>query len=175
MLFRQKEQFSDGVGYDWIDGLKAHAAAVIDDTMFAFREHRFPYNTPATKEVCVCVCVCGGGGGLVYVCVCVCVCVLLVCVYVHICILIYMYTKHTRTHAHTHTRTQAYYVRSIFENFYPQQTCIETVSGGFSVACSTAKAVEWDAEWMAAAASGSAGDQSGRAVKGVHDAATKCF
>ena len=37
---------------------------------------------------------------------------------------------------------EAYYVRSIFENFYPQQTCIETVSGGFSVACSTAKAVE---------------------------------
>ena len=58
VLFRQKEQFSDGVGYDWIDGLKAHAAAVIDDTMFAFREHRFPYNTPATKEVCVC----WGGG-----------------------------------------------------------------------------------------------------------------
>ncbi len=28
VLFRQKEQFSDGVGYDWIDGLKAHAAKV---------------------------------------------------------------------------------------------------------------------------------------------------
>ena len=70
---------------------------------------------------------------------------------------------------------EAYYVRSIFENFYPQQTCIETVSGGFSVACSTAKAVEWDEEWKAAALAGSSGDQSGRAVKGVHDSATKCF
>ena len=81
MLFRQKEQFSDGVGYDWIDGLKAHAAAVIDDTMFAFREHRFPYNTPATKEVCVCVegvggWWCGGFSICMYVSsVCVC-CVL---------------------------------------------------------------------------------------------------
>ena len=28
VLFRQKEQFSDGVGYDWVDGLKAHAAKV---------------------------------------------------------------------------------------------------------------------------------------------------
>ncbi len=26
VLWRQKEQFSDGVGYDWVDGLKAHAA-----------------------------------------------------------------------------------------------------------------------------------------------------
>ena len=26
ILYRQKEQFSDGVGYSWIDGLKAHAA-----------------------------------------------------------------------------------------------------------------------------------------------------
>jgi asparagine synthase (glutamine-hydrolysing) len=47
---------------------------------------------------------------------------------------------------------EAYYVRSIFESFYPHQTCIETVPGGFSVACSTAKAVEWDEEWKAAAA-----------------------
>ena len=43
-------------------------------------------------------------------------------------------------------------MRSIFESFYPHQTCIETVPGGFSVACSTAKAVEWDEEWKAAAA-----------------------
>ncbi len=28
VLWRQKEQFSDGVGYDWVDGLKAHAAKV---------------------------------------------------------------------------------------------------------------------------------------------------
>jgi hypothetical protein len=49
------------------------------------------------------------------------------------------------------------------------------VEGGFSVACSTAKAAEWDEEWKAAAAAGSTGDQSGRAVKNVHDSATKCF
>ena len=73
VLFRQKEQFSDGVGYDWIDGLKAHANRVVDDTMFAFREHRFPYNTPGTKE--------------------------------------------------------AYFARSIFESFYPNETCIKTVPG----------------------------------------------
>merc|ERR1719160_1127656 len=29
VLWRQKEQFSDGVGYDWIDGLKAHAEMMI--------------------------------------------------------------------------------------------------------------------------------------------------
>ena len=28
VLFRQKEQFSDGVGYDWVDGLKEYAAKV---------------------------------------------------------------------------------------------------------------------------------------------------
>ena len=31
---RQKEQFSDGVGYGWIDGLKDHAASVVSDQMF---------------------------------------------------------------------------------------------------------------------------------------------
>ena len=87
MLFRQKEQFSDGVGYDWIDGLKAHAAAVIDDTMFAFREHRFPYNPPATKEVCVCVW--GGGISICMYLSCVCVCVWCVCVCV--CVLVYIF------------------------------------------------------------------------------------
>jgi hypothetical protein len=33
VLFRQKEQFSDGVGYDWIDGLKAHANKVMREFM----------------------------------------------------------------------------------------------------------------------------------------------
>lgn len=28
VLYRQKEQFSDGVGYDWVDGLKEHAEKV---------------------------------------------------------------------------------------------------------------------------------------------------
>uniref|UniRef100_A0A804MQ85 Asparagine synthetase domain-containing protein n=1 Tax=Zea mays TaxID=4577 RepID=A0A804MQ85_MAIZE len=103
ILYRQKEQFSDGVGYSWIDGLKAHAAS----------NFIFPHNTPTTKE--------------------------------------------------------AYYYRMVFERFFSQEdrgaffsqqtlTCkhitkslamqkyaILTVPGGPSVACSTAKAIEWDA------------------------------
>ncbi|MBO1273436.1 asparagine synthase B [Shewanella sp. 4t3-1-2LB] len=50
VAWRQKEQFSDGVGYSWIDGLKAHAAAVVDDKELANAHFRFPYNTPDTKE-----------------------------------------------------------------------------------------------------------------------------
>ncbi|MHC1479501.1 asparagine synthase B [Frateuria aurantia] len=50
ILWRQKEQFSDGVGYGWIDGLKAHAEAQVSDREFAAAAARFPYNTPATKE-----------------------------------------------------------------------------------------------------------------------------
>eukprot|EP00288_Rhodomonas_lens_P012893 CAMPEP_0177707586 /NCGR_PEP_ID=MMETSP0484_2-20121128/9832_1 /TAXON_ID=354590 /ORGANISM="Rhodomonas lens, Strain RHODO" /LENGTH=635 /DNA_ID=CAMNT_0019219113 /DNA_START=43 /DNA_END=1950 /DNA_ORIENTATION=- len=118
VLFRQKEQFSDGVGYDWIDGLKSHANKVVDDMMFAFRADRFPHNTPGTKE--------------------------------------------------------AYYSRMIFEQYFPSETALHTVPGGPSVACSTAKAVEWDAEWKKAAAAGSMLDQSGRSVD-VHDSAKKVF
>ncbi|WP_137874963.1 asparagine synthase B [Rhodococcus sp. Q] len=50
ILWRQKEQFSDGVGYGWIDGLKDHAEIVVSDTEFATAAERFPHNTPATKE-----------------------------------------------------------------------------------------------------------------------------
>jgi len=50
ILWRQKEQFSDGVGYGWIDGLKAHAEQVVGDREFAAAASRFPHNTPATKE-----------------------------------------------------------------------------------------------------------------------------
>jgi asparagine synthase (glutamine-hydrolysing) len=50
ILWRQKEQFSDGVGYGWIDGLKAHAEARVDDAMLADAPRRFPVNPPATKE-----------------------------------------------------------------------------------------------------------------------------
>jgi len=50
ILWRQKEQFSDGVGYDWIDGLKAHAEQVVGDREFAAAASCFPFNTPATKE-----------------------------------------------------------------------------------------------------------------------------
>ncbi|WP_147651518.1 asparagine synthase B [Vulcaniibacterium gelatinicum] len=50
ILWRQKEQFSDGVGYGWIDGLKAHAEAQVSDADFAAAAERFPVNPPATKE-----------------------------------------------------------------------------------------------------------------------------
>jgi asparagine synthase (glutamine-hydrolysing) len=50
ILWRQKEQFSDGVGYGWIDGLKAHAGQAVGDREFAAAATRYPFNTPATKE-----------------------------------------------------------------------------------------------------------------------------
>jgi asparagine synthase (glutamine-hydrolysing) len=50
VLWRQKEQFSDGVGYSWIDSLKAHAAAQVSDQQMASAKFRFPYNTPQTRE-----------------------------------------------------------------------------------------------------------------------------
>ncbi|KIJ68969.1 hypothetical protein HYDPIDRAFT_80966 [Hydnomerulius pinastri MD-312] len=50
ILWRQKEQFSDGVGYSWIDGMKDHAAAVVSDEAFAQRAERWPVDTPDTKE-----------------------------------------------------------------------------------------------------------------------------
>jgi asparagine synthase (glutamine-hydrolysing) len=50
ILWRQKEQFSDGVGYGWIDGLKAHAETHVSDSMLAQAALRFPVNPPQTKE-----------------------------------------------------------------------------------------------------------------------------
>jgi asparagine synthase (glutamine-hydrolysing) len=50
ILWRQKEQFSDGVGYGWIDGLKAQADSHVSDSMLAQAALRFPINTPQTKE-----------------------------------------------------------------------------------------------------------------------------
>jgi asparagine synthase (glutamine-hydrolysing) len=50
ILWRQKEQFSDGVGYGWIDGLKAHAEAQVSDRVFAAAASRFRINPPQTKE-----------------------------------------------------------------------------------------------------------------------------
>jgi len=50
VLWRQKEQFSDGVGYSWIDGLKAFAETEVSDEQMASAAYRFPHNTPATKE-----------------------------------------------------------------------------------------------------------------------------
>tara|TARA_Y100000588_G_scaffold318779_2_gene348491 strand:- start:5410 stop:7098 length:1689 start_codon:yes stop_codon:yes gene_type:complete len=50
VLWRQKEQFSDGVGYNWIDYLKEHANEVISDKMMETAQYKFPVNTPDTKE-----------------------------------------------------------------------------------------------------------------------------
>ena len=50
IAWRQKEQFSDGVGYTWIDSLKAHAEADVTDRQLADAASRFPLNPPATKE-----------------------------------------------------------------------------------------------------------------------------
>uniref|UniRef100_A0A452ZUD8 Asparagine synthetase domain-containing protein n=1 Tax=Aegilops tauschii subsp. strangulata TaxID=200361 RepID=A0A452ZUD8_AEGTS len=50
ILYRQKEQFSDGVGYSWIDGLKDHANAHVSDSMMTNASFVYPENTPTTKE-----------------------------------------------------------------------------------------------------------------------------
>jgi asparagine synthase (glutamine-hydrolysing) len=47
---RQKEQFSDGVGYSWIDSLKELAAKEITDQMMQNANYKFPVNTPQSKE-----------------------------------------------------------------------------------------------------------------------------
>ncbi|GKB68056.1 hypothetical protein Tco_0929468, partial [Tanacetum coccineum] len=77
----------------------------------------------------------------------------------------------------TPTTKEAYYYRTIFEKFFPKtwemarwdgrNAARLTVPGGPSVACSTAKAVEWDASWSKNL------DPSGRAALGVHEAAYK--
>jgi asparagine synthase (glutamine-hydrolysing) len=50
VLWRQKEQFSDGVGYGWIDSLKAYAARSVSDDEIAQAAARYPVNPPSTKE-----------------------------------------------------------------------------------------------------------------------------
>jgi asparagine synthase (glutamine-hydrolysing) len=50
ILFRQKEQFSDGVGYSWIDTLKAYAQEKVSDSQLANARYRFPFNPPTSKE-----------------------------------------------------------------------------------------------------------------------------
>lgn len=108
VAWRQKEQFSDGVGYSWIDSLKAAAEAQISDQALANAHFRFPYNTPTSKE--------------------------------------------------------AYLYREIFAQLFPLPSAAECVPGGPSVACSSAKAIEWDASFRRM------DDPSGRAV-GVHQSA----
>ena len=50
VAWRQKEQFSDGVGYSWIDSLKVHVDKEVSDQLFEAAAFRFPINTPLTKE-----------------------------------------------------------------------------------------------------------------------------
>lgn len=50
VVWRQKEQFSDGVGYSWIDTLKKITSEAVTDEQMAHAEERFPINTPLCKE-----------------------------------------------------------------------------------------------------------------------------
>ena len=50
ILWRKKEQFQDGVGYSWVDGLKAYCESAVSDKEFATRFDLFKHNTPTTKE-----------------------------------------------------------------------------------------------------------------------------
>ena len=50
VLWRQKEQFGDGVGYSWIDSIRDFVEEEVTDQQLATAEFRFPINTPDTKE-----------------------------------------------------------------------------------------------------------------------------
>lgn len=50
IAWRQKEQFSDGVGYNWIDTLKALVNEKVSDNQLMNAESRFPVNPPMSKE-----------------------------------------------------------------------------------------------------------------------------
>ncbi len=50
VTWRQKEQFSDGVGYSWIDTLKELANEKVSDEQFKNAQYRFPIQTPTSKE-----------------------------------------------------------------------------------------------------------------------------
>ena len=107
ICWRQKEQFSDGVGYNWIDTLKKITEEKVSDAEFARRENRFPVNPPKTKE--------------------------------------------------------EYYYREIYSELFPSDSAARCVPHEAGVACSTAKALEWDEAWK------NMGEPSGRAIAGVHD------
>ena len=111
IAWRQKEQFSDGVGYNWIDTLKKMTEEKVSDAEFARRENRFPVNPPKTKE--------------------------------------------------------EYYYREIYSRLFPSDSAAKVVPHEAGVACSTAKAVEWDESW------GKMDEPSGRAIAGVHNDAYK--
>uniref|UniRef100_A0A1I7SSW8 Asparagine synthetase [glutamine-hydrolyzing] n=1 Tax=Bursaphelenchus xylophilus TaxID=6326 RepID=A0A1I7SSW8_BURXY len=72
VLWRQKEQFSDGVGYSWIDSLVKYCTQLVSDYEMSMASKLYPHNTPKTKE--------------------------------------------------------AFYIRSVFHNFYPSDSAAKTVS-----------------------------------------------
>ncbi|URE08112.1 asparagine synthetase [Musa troglodytarum] len=138
ILYRQKEQFSDGVGYSWIDGLKAHAAEHVSN--FVVRLISFFLDGNGERAMTDGVDLVQVSGKMM------------------------QNAKHIYPH-NTPTTKEAYYYRMIFERFFPQvrvNSARLTVPGGPSVACSTAKAIEWDAQWSKNL------DPSGRAALGVH-------
>lgn len=109
ICWRQKEQFSDGVGYSWIDTLKELTNQKVSDAEFAQAAKRFPTNTPSTKE--------------------------------------------------------EYFYREIFEKLFPSPTAALCPPHEAGVACSTAKALEWDEAWK------NSNEPSGRAIAKVHEKA----
>jgi asparagine synthase (glutamine-hydrolysing) len=50
VLWRQKEQFSDGVGYSWINSIRSVASSHISDEEFELASKLYPVNTPISKE-----------------------------------------------------------------------------------------------------------------------------
>lgn len=99
VLWRQKEQFSDGVGYNWIDTIRSFAASHVNDEQFERAKELFPFNTPLSKE--------------------------------------------------------GFYYREIFEELFPNESCIKTVK-----------------QWIPRLDWGCPSDPSGRAQK-VHVASEK--
>jgi len=51
ILWRQKEQFGDGVGYRWTEGIQDHVNKIIPDDIYNMRKKIFPLNTPTSKEM----------------------------------------------------------------------------------------------------------------------------
>jgi asparagine synthase (glutamine-hydrolysing) len=50
IVWRQKEQFSDGVGYNWIDSLKEITSKLVSDKQMENAKYKFPINPPKSKE-----------------------------------------------------------------------------------------------------------------------------
>lgn len=114
VLWRQKEQFSDGVGYRWVDAVRAAAALQISAEDLASAASAFPVDPPVNAEML--------------------------------------------------------WMRQLFERAFVSgrvagRSALATVGVGRSIACSTPEAVAWNREWEALA-----GDISGRAIAGVHQA-----